>query len=129
MAGTGHAPWNEIIDHPVPTYKMIQNFLDELNMAVPALKLKTEEILHVFSGLLPVTRNGSVDLTAREIILNHGDRGGPMGLYSISGIKFTTARRVADKTLNFIFPEKKNNTNTTDDIFASRQHQYSNRDC
>ena len=42
----------------------------------------------------------------REIIRDHGASGGPIGVYSVSGVKFTTARLVAEKTLKLIFPEK-----------------------
>jgi glycerol-3-phosphate dehydrogenase len=37
------------------------------------------------------------------VVHDHGSNGGPHGLYSISGVKFTTARRVAEVTLHTIF--------------------------
>jgi glycerol-3-phosphate dehydrogenase len=37
------------------------------------------------------------------VIHDHGAHGGPPGCYSISGVKFTTARRVAEQTLRTIF--------------------------
>jgi glycerol-3-phosphate dehydrogenase len=37
---------------------------------------------------------GSTSLTAREAIVDHGASGGPQGFYSVTGIKFTTARKV-----------------------------------
>jgi glycerol-3-phosphate dehydrogenase len=39
----------------------------------------------------------------RDVVHDHGEAGGPRGLYSVSGVKFTTARRVAEKTLRRIF--------------------------
>ena len=76
-------------------------------MAVPGLNAKPDDIDHVFSGLLPVTEEGSVTLTDRETIFDHGMFGGPLGLYSLSGVKFTTSRLVAEKTLNIIYPDTK----------------------
>ena len=38
----------------------------------------------------------------REVILHHADRGGPEGLFSVSGVKFTTARLVAEKALRTV---------------------------
>ena len=46
-------------------------------------------------------------MTKRERIFDHSANGGPKGLFSISGIKFTTSRLVADKTLNRVFPKAK----------------------
>jgi len=46
-----------------------------------------------------VSQPQSVTLTGREVIIDHGRRGGLAGLYSATGIKFTTARKVAEKTL------------------------------
>jgi glycerol-3-phosphate dehydrogenase len=47
--------------------------------------------------------DGGVQLAIREVVYDHGARGGPRGLYSVSGVKFTTARLVAAKTLRAIF--------------------------
>ena len=106
LAGTGQATWFESAENPMPKAEMLQKFLDDLNHALPSLKLNHKDILHVFAGLLPANKFGSPDLAVREIILNHADHGGPRGLYSISGVKFTTARLVAEKILKQIFPER-----------------------
>lgn len=106
LAGTGHDPWIGGTDHPEPTEHMMKDFLDDLNLAVPKLQIALNDILHVFSGLLPVSRSGGVDLTKREVTIDHSKTGGPSGLYSVSGIKFTTARLVADKMLNKAFPQR-----------------------
>jgi glycerol-3-phosphate dehydrogenase len=37
------------------------------------------------------------------VVYDHGRHGGPRGLYSISGVKFTTARHVAEVTLRTMF--------------------------
>jgi glycerol-3-phosphate dehydrogenase len=57
------------------------------------------EVRRVLWGLLPAAADGVDDLAVRERIVDHARRGGPQGLYSVSGVKFTTARRVAEKTL------------------------------
>jgi glycerol-3-phosphate dehydrogenase len=56
-------------------------------------------VLQVYAGLLPARSAGTTDLANREVIHDHGAAGGPKGLFSISGVKFTTARLVAEKTL------------------------------
>jgi glycerol-3-phosphate dehydrogenase len=49
-----------------------------------------------------VTREGGTNLTKRAVIYDHGSKGGPKGLYSISGIKFTTSRKEAERLLRYI---------------------------
>jgi glycerol-3-phosphate dehydrogenase len=85
----------------VPPEEM-QKFIDAVNDMAPGLDITTKDIQRVYSGILPARDDGA--LAKREEIFNHETQGGPKGLFSISGVKFTTSRLVADKTLNRIFP-------------------------
>ena len=107
LAGTGHAPWLSSEKKPIPSSEQIQKFLDDLNYAVPALGVCQNDILRIFPGLQSAAKAGGTEFAVRDVILNHVNHGGPNGLYSISGVKFTTARLVAEKTLNQIYPERK----------------------
>jgi glycerol-3-phosphate dehydrogenase len=63
----------------------------------------------VFTGLLPAQSEGDATLAVRPVIRDHGVQGGPEGLFSVSGVKFTTSRLCAEKTLERIarrFPPK-----------------------
>jgi glycerol-3-phosphate dehydrogenase len=104
MAGTGHVPWSSSRKKPIPAKEELLFFLTDLNHAIPGFNIKLDNILHIYSGLLPAAASGETTLTNREVIINHQLRGGPEGLYSISGIKFTTARLVAEKIVKKIFP-------------------------
>ena len=103
FAGTVHEPWNDMNKEPIPSENSINNFIEELNSSINNLNLNREDILQIYSGLLPAKKEGSKDLIEREIIIDHAENKGPAGLYSISGVKFTTARLVAEKTINKIF--------------------------
>jgi len=107
FAGTGHEPWLKDEKDPMPSDEQNQNFIDDLNVAVPELELNQDEILDIFPGLQPATKVGGTRFAKREVIINHADDGGPFGLFSISGVKFTTSRLVAEKTLTLVFPERK----------------------
>ena len=108
FAGTGHVPWVKgTAVQPMPSTDQLREFLKDLNLAVPGLGLSMKDIIRVFSGLLPVTEEYGTKLVVREVILDHSDHDGPHGLFSVSGVKFTTSRLVAEKTLNCIFPENK----------------------
>jgi glycerol-3-phosphate dehydrogenase len=88
----------------VPAEAM-EKFIKDINTTVPGLNITETDIQRVYSGILPAEENGT--MTKREKIFDHSTNGGPKGLFSISGIKFTTSRLVADKTLNRVFPKAK----------------------
>jgi glycerol-3-phosphate dehydrogenase len=122
LAGTGHVPWSGQTENPFPTGQMLSLFLDDLNFAIPDAELTQKKILHIFSGLLPVTQAGGVELTKREVILDHSENGGPQGCYSLSGIKFTTARSVAEKLLHKIFPNRNERCDPAFEVFEKSEN-------
>jgi len=104
MAGTGHASCESPDQAGRPTIEEMDRFISDLDGAVPALCLHRSDVKMVFHGLLPVVRQGSDELADRAVLLDHGRKGGPRGLLSVSGVKFTTARLVAEKTMRRLFP-------------------------
>jgi glycerol-3-phosphate dehydrogenase len=97
--GTGHSPWDGSVENPQPSHKQLRIMLDDLNSAAPGLALDEKNIARVFAGLLPAAGPDSAKLSKRPVFVRHSDSGGPKGLYSICGVKFTTARLVAERTL------------------------------
>ena len=107
LAGTGHRPWRHGSgDNPTPTSAQIDEFLIDLNAAVPDLNVREKDILNIFCGFLPAAKPDTATLAKRPVIIDHGDAGGPQGFYSVSGVKFTTSRLVADDLLSGIFGGK-----------------------
>lgn len=80
----------------------LDRFLNDINSTVPGLAIGVNDILRVYSGILPARENGR--LAVKETFVDHSASDGPEGLFSISGVKYTTSRLVAEKTLNRIFP-------------------------
>jgi glycerol-3-phosphate dehydrogenase len=99
LAGTVHLPWTGTVDRPVPHEDDVRRFLGDLNAAIPGLRLRRHDVRRVFAGVLPAAVEGSARLAARPAIVDHAQQGGPEGLVSVSGVKFTTARLVAARTL------------------------------
>ena len=99
LLGTGHAPWHGDLERIGPDEPTIEAFLTAVNAAAPALALRREDVRRVLAGLLPTTAPGSASLTQRATIIDHGARGGYPGLFTVVGIKFTTARDTAVKLL------------------------------
>jgi len=99
LAGTGHAPWQGGADQAAPSRAQLMDMLGSLNGAMPGLELDPGQISRVFAGLLPGRGAGDRQLAVRPVIIDHGKHGGVRNLVSVSGVKFTTARRVAEAVL------------------------------
>lgn len=102
LAGTGEVLLDSDGENPLPQPQDIAAFIADLNDAVPELTLREGDIERLYAGVLPASASGK--LAAREAIVDHAGSQGPAGLYSVSGVKYTTARRVAAKAMKTIFP-------------------------
>ncbi|MEA2602907.1 MAG: glycerol-3-phosphate dehydrogenase [Acidobacteriota bacterium] len=96
LAGTAYAP---AAGESGPDEERVAGFLRDLNAAAPGLGLRPEEVVRVLWGCLPAVSAGSTVPASRPVILDHGRRGGPRGLVSVSGVKLTTAPAVARRAL------------------------------
>ena len=106
LAGTCHAAAPAGATEPVVAGEQLTRFLDDLNSAVPSLGLTARNVLHVYAGLLPARTEGDSEPARHAVIHDHGAHGGPRGLFSISGVKFTTARAVAETALRLVFAQQ-----------------------
>ena len=104
MIGTWHIPWNDSPDRFAMSEEVIQPFLDEINSAHPPLGLTLEDIQHVTWGFLPVNRGDAnrhqVRLTRDGVVVNHQKKDNIKGVISVLGVKYTTARDVAEKAVD-----------------------------
>ncbi len=106
FAGTVHEELDKVKDNPMPSEESINSFIADLNLSIPNLNLTRNQILKIFTGILPVKKEGTDQLAVREVIIDHSEHDGPKGLYSLSGVKLTTSRLVAEKVLDKIFGKK-----------------------
>ena len=122
LAGTVHNSWTaDIINNPLPSATEVNKFIEDLNQAIPGLNLAQNEILKIFSGLLPAAQTGEEKLAVREVIFDHSQQNNIKGLYSVSGVKFTTSRLVAAKTITKIFPHIKGTHNNVNSLINSNR--------
>jgi glycerol-3-phosphate dehydrogenase len=103
LVGTGNAPCLGKEKEPMPSDSQLEDFIADINDAVPQLKLNLSNVEQIWCGFRPVKIPQTIAVADREMIISHEKHGGYTGLYSISGVKFTTARLVAEKTLKQIF--------------------------
>jgi glycerol-3-phosphate dehydrogenase len=97
LVGTSHAPYRGEADELASTEEDVEGLLDEINRAYPSAALKRADVRLVHRGLLPaVTVNGSGVTLEKSYRIDETVE----GLLSIVGVKFTTARDVAEKTVD-----------------------------
>jgi len=105
LIGTGEMVVDDIKDNPTVPESGIDKFITDINAAVPGIGLTKKDILKIYAGLLPGTESGK--LSKRPSLIDHSASGGPGGLFSMSGVKFTTSRLVAEKMIRQVFPGRK----------------------
>ncbi|NEQ76191.1 MAG: glycerol-3-phosphate dehydrogenase/oxidase [Okeania sp. SIO2D1] len=106
MIGTEYAVYSQDPDDFQITEADISQFMAAINQAYPPAKLKREEISFVHGGMLPTTninsKTGEPILAKHYQIFDHSQTG-LLGLISVVGVKYTTARDVAEKVVNYLF--------------------------
>jgi glycerol-3-phosphate dehydrogenase len=106
LIGTFQVPHHENSADYKVTEEEIQGFIEEINKCSPAVGLKRHEIYFVNAGLLPrgEALNGNVDvqLMKQYQIRDHYKEEALNGLISVVGVKFTTARDVAEKATDLV---------------------------
>jgi glycerol-3-phosphate dehydrogenase len=110
LIGTAHLPYHADPDTFEVTEAEIRDFMDEINQAYPAASLQLRDISCAYGGLLPAADNSEsvVRLVRRHRLYDHRKEDGVEGLISVSGVKFTEARYVAEKTVDLVFTKLSN---------------------
>ena len=100
VVGTSHA--HELAQPGArPTDTSIDRFIAEANEAFPSLGLTRDAVSLVHWGLVPATtqQGKAPELQAAPSILDHA-RDGVHGAMTVIGVKYTTARGVAERAVN-----------------------------
>src|SRR5262249_52710629 len=85
---------------PAVAERDVAAFITELNQAFPNLDLTLADVTLVHHGIVPAVVHGTrVSLHGHEQIRDHA-ADGVDGLLTVAGVKFTTARAVAEKVTN-----------------------------
>ena len=81
----------------------VHRYVAEFNSTYPTAKLGVDEVKWVYTGLLPLAEGAAPDdpqYQKQYAILDHASQNGTPGLVSVVGVKWTTARDVAQKTVD-----------------------------
>lgn len=106
LIGTTHVSY----DGPPGEFRIreqdIQDFIEDVNEAYPPAKIKREDVSFFYGGLLPADdvedKTGDVRLRKSYQIIDHAAENGIEGLVSVIGVKYTTARDVAQRTVDHL---------------------------
>jgi glycerol-3-phosphate dehydrogenase len=111
LIGTYHRPYAGDPDDMTVTEEEIGLFLHEAAGAYPGTALQREDVTFFHKGFLPMDgvdpKTGEVRLTKHYRIHDHARENGVEGLVSVIGVKYTTARDVAQKTVNVLLGKLK----------------------
>ena len=103
LIGTLHLPYNGLPQNHRVCEESIRNFIAEVNAAYPGANLTREDVYHIHSGFLPRhEQNGRADdvkLLREGQVYDH-EEDGVTGLITVVGVKYTTAREVAERAVN-----------------------------
>lgn len=104
IVGTWHIHFDGLPQEFQVTEEMVRSFINEVNAAYPVINLNREDVYHVHSGFLPLDErsplDGEVKLLRRSQIHEHAQTDGVDNLITVIGVKYTTARQVAQKVVN-----------------------------
>jgi len=105
MGGTFYRHYTDINpDKMKPTEQDIQQLINQLNSALPSAEITPDHITRIHAGLLPCKPGRPADsdpyLLRHYKLVDHAARDGINGLVTVLGVKYTTARDVAERTIN-----------------------------
>jgi glycerol-3-phosphate dehydrogenase len=99
IVGTGQSETLVEPDAAGITASEVAAFITEANQAFPSLRLTRGEVTLVHRGIVPAGENaahGALTLLATPIVYDHA-ADGAAGAMTVVGVKYTTARRVAQQ--------------------------------
>ncbi len=102
LIGTRHVRCLHSSTNAAVTAAEVHAFLSDINGALGKHRIAPSDVFGIFSGLLPereANTGSDVALLKTARVIDHGVDDGMPGLYSIVGIKWTTARAVAERAV------------------------------
>ncbi len=106
LVGTFETPYKADRDGRDVSENEITDFLRQINDAFSGARLQREDVVGVLSGLVPAAdaaeQNSHAQRQNHWTIRDHGAEDGIPGLLSVVGVKYTTARGIAERTVNLV---------------------------
>jgi len=131
LVGVWHVVFEGRPEEFTVTETDLRGFIDEINLSYPGVNLTLDEVSMWNAGLTLFGENdpNAKDLSygKRSILLDHAAADGVEGLISLIGVRFTTARGMAEKAIGLVFDKlgksaPKSTTETTPIYGGSIDH-------
>jgi glycerol-3-phosphate dehydrogenase len=107
LIGTTNEPFNGVPGDNIVTENDISELLKDINSAYPAAKLNKKDIVFFYGGLYPDGVSGKLNKgyqgSRNDQIFDHSLVDGIEGLISVIGVKYTMARKLAEKVIDKVF--------------------------
>jgi glycerol-3-phosphate dehydrogenase len=107
LVGTFQIPYDGKPDALKVSEQEIGDAIRAINLAYPAAGLQRHDVISVLRGIVPGSEDfdgdGHVQLKKHHEIRDHAAEDGIEGLLSVIGVKYTTARGVAERTVDRVF--------------------------
>jgi glycerol-3-phosphate dehydrogenase len=104
MAGTYYRHHTDTVNAMLPTEVDTARLVSQLNAAMPSAKLSLDSVSRIHAGLLPCEQGhpsaSDPKLLRHYMLIDHAKRDNLEGLITTLGVKYTTARDVAERTIN-----------------------------
>ena len=104
LIGTTNVPFDGNFDDVRVTSRDVDDFLTDINDALPDVRLTRSDVHYAFTGLYPLiakdVRSDTYQGTGEYQLIDHQAADGVAGVITSLGAKFTTARNVAEKTVD-----------------------------
>jgi glycerol-3-phosphate dehydrogenase len=106
LIGTTYSPYRDELEDVAATEADIEELIEDINHAFACEKVSREQVKYAYAGIYPLVADSINPAlyqgTGDYRIVNHAREDGLSGLISAFGAKYTTARLLAEKTLNEI---------------------------
>ncbi len=104
LIGTTNVPVEGRLEQIRVTAKDVEDFLDEINEALPDANLGPEDVHFAFTGIYPIIareiKPDTYQGTGEYQVVDHAAKDGVPGVITALGAKFTTARHVAARAVD-----------------------------
>jgi glycerol-3-phosphate dehydrogenase len=102
IVGTSESPDERAADDQAARRIEVDAFIAEVNETFPSLGIRPDEVTLVHRGVVPAERTHQrLSLLGRSHVIDHPGAG-PIQALSIVGVKYTTARMVAERAVDLI---------------------------
>ncbi len=102
MYASLHLPCEDDPENVTITEEEINTYIERINDGFPGAKLNRKDVDHVLWGIVPAESKGSAAPMKHYKLIDHKKEEGIEGMVTLVGVKYVTARDVAQKAIDLV---------------------------